>query len=136
MIQGVDPVAIYNFGFAVAPMHYYSGTTGGVDYVKRAMETDPNDDKVADRFGVKYADKDFFDNVLKTDGINKSRKPVGAGAYKYSGEELLIGNDCLYVRNEYFHTVGEGIETAKIKYLTYRYIQDSQLVTTLCEPAL
>lgn len=131
VIQGVDPVAIYNFGFAVAPMHYYSGTTGGVDYVKRAMETDPNDDKVADRFGVKYADKDFFDNVLKTDGINKSRKPVGAGAYKYSGEELLIGNDCLYVRNEYFHTVGEGIENAKIKYLTYRYIQDSQLVTTL-----
>ena len=53
VIQGVDPVAIYNFGFAVAPMHYYSGTTGGVDYVKRAMETDPNDDKVADRFGVK-----------------------------------------------------------------------------------
>ncbi len=134
-LDEVDPVAKYSFGIAVAPMHYYSGKANdGIDYVERAKETDPNNEAVTDRFGVKYADSDFFDRVLKvgdrsTD--NKSGKPVGAGPYKMRDDRLEINRDCRYVRNEHFNTVGEGIENAKIKYLNYRYISDDQIVTAL-----
>ena len=131
VMDEVDPVAKYNFGIVIAPMHYYSGTSGDVDYVQRAMDTDPNNDNVADRFGVKFADGDFFDNVLKVDSINKSSKPVGAGPYKMRDDRLEINRDCRYVRNEHFETVGDGIENAKIKYLNYRYISDDQIVTSL-----
>lgn len=127
-IQGVDPVAIYNFGFVIAPMHYYSGSIGGVDYVDRANKN-WNDSTKSDRFGVKYADSDFFDKVLKDS--NKQSKPVGAGPYKCLGDRLYSGTDCRYERNEYFETVGSGINNAKIKYLNYRYVSDSQLVNTI-----
>lgn len=127
-ISGVDPVAIYNFGFVVAPMHYYSGAIGGTNYVERAGQF-WNDATKSDRFGVKYGDSDFFDKVLKDTA--KQAKPVGAGPYKCLNDRLKTNNDCRYERNTYFETLGSGISNAKIKYLTYRVVSDSQLVNTI-----
>ena len=139
-LDGVDPVAKYNFGITISPMHYYSGTVKDadgvdVDYIERAMTNNPDDEDVADRFGVKYADSEFFDNVLKIDSFNKSSKPVGAGPYMIcktnADGRLEINKECKYERNPYFESLGTGIENANIKYLTYRYISDDQLVSTL-----
>ncbi len=134
-IKGVDPKAIYNFAFAVAPMHYYSGEFEKKDYVKQAME-----DTTGTKFGVKFADKDFFSSVLQD--TEKNKKPVGAGVYKVSnqkGDETNVsGNDfysnnwVYFVRNEYFHTVGgDAIQNAKIKYLRYKVVNSDKLLQAL-----
>lgn len=128
-LNGVDPVAIYNFGFTVAPMHYYSGKVGDIDYVELCKNTDPNNEAVANRFGVAYANNEFFTSVLSSPAKNK--KPVGAGAYKVIGDRLLESKDCKYERNTYFETVGTGLSNAKIKYLTYRSITEDQIINAL-----
>ncbi len=122
-INGVDPKAIYNFGFSVAPMHYYSDTYKGVDYINEA------DGKT--KFGVAFGDSGFFETVLK----KNSARPMGAGSYKASGTSA---NDFWgttgyvnFVRNEHFYTVGEGLENAKIKYLKYREITSDSLMQYL-----
>ena len=129
-INGIDPVAIYNFGFGVAPMHYYSGKVGDIDYVERCNNNYKNPD-VSDRFGVPYASTEFFDNVLKAS--SKTAKPVGAGVYMVqSGNDRILQNkDCLYERNPYFETVGSGLSNAKIKYFKYCSRTEDQLVNTL-----
>ncbi len=64
-INGVDPKAIYNFGFTVAPVHIY----GNGDEV----------DIANDNFGVTFGDSDFQANVIQSfDNVNI---PVGAGPY-------------------------------------------------------
>lgn len=132
-INGVDPKAIYNFAFSVAPMHYYSGEYNGVDYRETA--------KNGENFGVAFREKDFFDNVLQAP--EKSGLPVGAGVYKASnlnGGKVNKDNFCennwvYFERNPYFETVdGEGstaITNAKIKYLRYKVVGSDKIITSL-----
>ncbi len=131
-INGVDPKAIYNFAFAVAPMHYYSGTFDGVDYVAKA-------DGISN-FGVAFNNNKFFEDVLQADA--KNAKPVGAGAYQVSNEkgetgssvdgtEFYSNNWVYFARNDYFETVGEGMNNAKIKYLHYRVVNSDKLIQAL-----
>ncbi len=130
-INGIDPKAIYNFSFAVAPMHYYSGTFKGVDYVAKA-------DGVTN-FGVEFYNNEFFEGVLQAD--HKNSKPVGAGAYQVSnkngatvdvkGEEFYENNWVYFARNDYFETVGSGLNNAKIKYLHYRVVNSDKLIQAL-----
>lgn len=143
VINGVDPVAIYNFGFTVAPMHYYSGSYGGTDYLKIAQDTvingdynDPN--KGADyRFGVKAGDINFLNDVVGNS--DKTLLPVGAGAYKVSDQNggagsattFWDGTTAYYQRNDQFYTVGSGLHNAKIKYLRYRVVTDDMMMTAL-----
>lgn len=137
VINGQDPAAIWNFGFAVTPMHYYSGTYEGVDYVKLAMDTDPNSDTVSNHFGVKLGVQGFFKNVLNAP--QKASVPVGAGPYQVSDENygdgspttFYKGNVAYYKRNENFHTVGSGIDNAKIKYLRYMVVKDDRIISSL-----
>ncbi len=134
-INGIDPKAEYNFAFAVAPMHYYSGTFEGVDYVKAAME-DTNHEK---NFGVAFNNNQFFEKVLKAP--EKNAKPVGAGAYQASnqkfatenvkGEDFYSNNWVYFARNNYFETVGDEIENAKIKYLHYKVVSSDMLIQAL-----
>ena len=129
VINKVDPAAIYNFAFTVAPLHYYSGEFGGVDYVKQARENwqDPN---VDNRFGVCFMNSDFMDKVI---GSADKNVPVGAGAYKMKeGESKFYdGSMVRYQRNEYFETLGSEIENAKIKYLNYVYTTDDTMLDKL-----
>ncbi len=132
-INDVDPKAIYNFAFAVAPMHYYAGGTytDGIDYASIA------DGKT--KFGVKWGDKGFFDTILQA--TEKNKLPVGAGAYKASnakgaetgvnGDQFYNNNYVYFTRNDYFETVGTGLYNANIKYLTYRVVSSDNLVQQL-----
>ncbi len=130
-INDVDPKAIYNFAFAVAPMHYYSGEYNGVDYVAKA------DGKA--NFGVKYGDNGFFENVLQAP--EKNKKPVGAGVYMASnesgastdvkGSDFYKDNYVYFVRNDYFETVGSGVYNANIKYLNYKVVNSDKLLQAL-----
>ncbi|MDE6667898.1 MAG: hypothetical protein K2K38_06090 [Clostridia bacterium] len=126
-IKGVDPAAIYNFAFTVAPMHYYSGTFGGKDYVAEAQANWRNPD-ASNRFGVCFQNSDFMTNVIGSKNV-----PVGAGAYKMKvGEsQFYDGSMVRYERNENFTTLGSGVENAKIKYLNYVYTTDDQIVNSL-----
>ena len=130
-INGIDPKALYNFAFAVAPMHYYSGEFNGVDYVKEA------DGKT--KFGVAFNNNVFFEDVLQAD--EKNAKPVGAGVYQasndkgktenVSGDEFYSNNWVYFARNNYFETVGKGLHNAKIKYLHYRVVNSDKLIQAL-----
>ncbi len=126
-INGVDPKAIWNFAFSVAPMHYYAGQqyaakANGVDY-----------------FGVEYNNKEFFQNVLQ-DPV-KNALPMGAGAYQASnssgastgvdGDDFYSGSWVYFTRNNYFNTVGSGLNNAKIKNLWYKVVPNDQILNSL-----
>lgn len=138
VVNGVDPKAIWNFGFTVAPMYYYSGTYGGVNYIELCNQTDPSNSSVSNRFGVKFGDKNFFDTIVGS--TEKSKKPMGAGVYKAtdsngsdnsSGSNFRTNGWVYYKRNEYFNTVGSGLCNAKIKYMRYREVKDDDLINFL-----
>lgn len=125
-INGIDPKAIWNFAFTVAPMHYYS-----------------NAEQVAlfdgvSHFGVDFGSKTFFDEVLKDPA--KNGLPVGAGAYKATDAKdsdtptrdgFYSNNYAYYKRNEYFETVGEGLNNAKIRLFRYRVVSSDNIVNAL-----
>ncbi len=121
-IYKVDPKAIWNFAFTVAPMYYYSSA--------EAIENT--------KFGVKFGDYDFFTNTLKSD--DKSGLPVGAGVYKATtarvGDKLDRYSFCdsnwvYFERNEYFETMGDGITNAKIRLLRYKVVESDKVITAL-----
>ncbi|MDE7380245.1 MAG: hypothetical protein K2N14_04245 [Clostridia bacterium] len=144
-IKGIDPKAKWNFGFSVAPMHYYSGSYGGVNYVEEAMN-DYNSGKLyndtATHFGVKFKDIKFMDTVLAAS--SKNGLPMGAGAYKctnygavsgkggtVNAQTFFYNNVAYFERNDQFTTVGSGIDNANIKFITYRVISDDKIVEAL-----
>lgn len=133
-IYGIDPKAEYNFSFPIAPLYYYSSTNyNGKNYVQKAMEDTKNEE-----FGIEFGDSNFFQNVIssKDKGV-----PVGAGAYKAadmfgndnpSKDEFNLDlNNCYFKRNEYFETVGDKVQNAKIKYVNYQVVQDTQIMDKL-----
>ena len=69
-IKDVDPKAIWNFAFSVAPMYYYSDAEhiAKFDYVSN--------------FGVEYASQTFMNEVVNSPA--KIGVPVGAGPYAAS----------------------------------------------------
>lgn len=136
-IKGADPKAKWNFSFAVAPMYYYSDE----EHYNAAM-ADYNEGRVyngtATNFGVECRNRDWFREVLGS--TEKTRLPMGAGAYKCStynrSDNLNSGtffynNTAYFERNEYFTTLGDGVENAKIKYVTYAQTPDDQIVESL-----
>lgn len=66
-INGVDPKAIWNFSFAVAPHHYYS------DPAKYPVDIANN------KFGVEFGSFTFMTEVIKS--TRNVQVPMGAGAY-------------------------------------------------------
>lgn len=120
-IYKVDPKAIWNFSFIVAPMYYYS-----------------NADAIANTpYGVKFGDYDFFTNVLKAN--DKNGLPVGAGVYQATTQSggsadrySFCNNNWVYFkRNEYFETMGAGISNAKIRLLRYKVVESDKIITAL-----
>lgn len=125
VVNGVDPKAIWNFAFSVAPMNYYS-----------------NADAIANKdghspFGVVFSDGHFMNEVVGA--AEKTALPKGAGVYKASsfngqnvtGKTFCENNFVHYERNEYFHTVGKELSNAKIKYIKYKVTGDENIMSAL-----
>ncbi|MDE6059925.1 MAG: hypothetical protein K2G31_00400, partial [Clostridia bacterium] len=149
-INDVDPKAIYNFSFTVAPMYYYSTTNwNGKNYIKD-MEDDfaaweaaynRGENYSMSHFGLEFGSNDFMLEVVKPE--SKNGVPVGGGPYMASNEsgrddgrvtasEFKDNNNFInYVRNPYFHTVGEKLENAKIKYVRFKIVDADQIVNYL-----
>ena len=70
-INGVDPKAIWNFAFSVAPQHYYTAADYG---------DEPHSVDIANHnYGVDYASFAFHTTVIQSQ--KNIRVPMGAGAY-------------------------------------------------------
>lgn len=69
-VNGVDPKAIYNFGFTVAPAHYYGEGSGKVI------------DIANNEFGVPWSDSNFQSKVIQSQ--RNQEVPMGAGPYMAS----------------------------------------------------
>ena len=127
-INGVDPKAVWNFAFSVAPQHYYGkGSPVGVDIVNN-------------QFGVEFSSFDYMRDVLQTPDNNKL--PMGAGAYKVtdrSGSDTpdrndFFSNNIVYFKaNTYFETVGAGLNNPKIEKVRYQVISASNALAALEE---
>ncbi len=121
-INDVDPKAIWNFAFTVAPMYYYS-----------------NEEQIAkfdyeENFGVEYVSQSFMDNVVKDPA--KLSVPVGAGPYaasKASGgienieEGDFYSQGVIYFERNPYYVMGP----AKIKKIRYQVISSAQMLNTL-----
>ena len=76
-VDGTDPKAIYNFGFSVAPAHYYS-----------ADSQYPNGrpiDIANHQYGVEFGDSDFQSKTIQSQ--QHVEVPLGAGAFKATDEK-------------------------------------------------
>lgn len=121
-IKKVDPKAIWNFSFGVAPMYYYSD-----------QEHIDKFDYVAN-FGVEYSSTDFMTKVVKNS--DKIGVPVGAGPYaasKSSGGitgikagEFYDAGIIYYERNPYY-IMGQ----AKIKKVRYQVVGANRMLDAL-----
>lgn len=135
-INKVDPKAIWNFSFTVAPMHYYSYDGAG----------DEGKWCVNNNYGVVFNSSSFMNDTVKAP--SKLGVPVGAGPYKASREtglgndlypgknEFLNNNRVYYERNTYFDTLdgvenGGPIQNAKVKYFQYKIVNSSVLLQSL-----
>ena len=106
-INGVDPKAIWNFAFSVAPQHYY-GKGYTVDI--------PNN-----KFGVDYGSFDFMSNTVRANEVTKV--PVGAGPYKATNrnnEDNPKGAD-FYVNNIVYFKANDNFMMGKPKIEKLRY---------------
>lgn len=111
VINGVDPKAIWNFSFGVAPMKYYSST-------ELAAAADP----ATFNYGVDFGSIDFMNNHVKAQTI-----PVGAGPYmasNFENETTGITRNEFYSDNQvYFHrNVNFLLGSPKIRLLKYKVI--------------
>ncbi len=121
-INGVDPKAIWNFSFIVAPMYYYSSSEqiALFDY--------------EEHFGVEWGSITFQEKVIKDP--KKLGVPVGAGPYKatdaaHSTGDIVAGkfheNNAIYfARNEYYL-----LGAPATKYIHYQVIPSNNLENAL-----
>ena len=100
-IEGTDPKAIYNFGFTVAPAHYYTAD----DSHPNGREIDIKNNK----FGVEYATASFQSNVIQSQ--QHQEVPMGAGPYQATnekndsnpaGKDFWSSNVIYFKKNEHF----------------------------------
>ena len=120
-IEKVDPKAIWNFGFTVAPMYYYSNAEQIA-----AFDYEAN-------FGVQFGSVEFQDTVIKAP--EKIGVPVGAGPYKATtanGDSSKVtagtfnANNVVYFeRNEHF------MFDVKIKYVDYKVVSTNLMLESL-----
>ncbi len=125
-IDGVDPKAIWNFALTIAPQHYYGeGANTIVDIANN-------------KFGVDFGSFDFMSNVVQS--VRNVKIPMGAGAYKASdasnsdnpGETEFYKNNVVYFKaNNYFETVGEGLNNPYIEKVRYQVVSSNNAIPSL-----
>lgn len=125
-INGVDPKAIWNFGFTVAPYHYYS------DPAKYPVDIENNE------FGVEWSSFDFMSGVLQgknSYGVEKNKMPVGAGPYVATDKSNVDNPDAngFYNDNTVYYKANEDfvMGAPKIKKFRYRYVSSSNALGNL-----
>ena len=120
-INGVDPKAIWNFAFSVAPQHYYAeGYT--VDIANN-------------NFGVDYASFDYMRDVIQS--TRNIKLPMGAGAYKVTDrdnsdtpkEDAFFSNNVVYFKRNDSFIMGQP----KIEKIRYRVVSTSNAIAALEE---
>ena len=110
-IEGIDPKAVWNFSFAVAPQHYYAP----------GYEVDiPNN-----KFGVEFASFKFMKEVIQS--TRNIQVPMGAGPYMATdkdgnsnpdGNAFFSNNVVYYKRNENFLLGAPKIEKVRYQVLS------------------
>ena len=112
-INGVDPKAIWNFAFSVAPQHYYSAANYG--------DQPHSVDIKNHNYGVDYASFSFHTSVIQSQ--KNIRVPMGAGAYVATdannnsnpeGNDFYRDNVVYFKRNNRFMMGTPNIE--KVRY--------------------
>lgn len=130
-IDGVDPKAVWNFAFSVAPQHYYGDATGTKVTVD---EVDIENNK----FGVAFGSYDFMTTVIQSS--RHISVPVGAGAYVATdradsdnpdGNRFYSDNVVYFKANKYFETVGAGLSNAKIDRVRYQVVSSNNALSAL-----
>ena len=120
-INKVDPKAILNFGFTVAPMNYYSSQEeiAKFDYV--------------DNFGVKFGNIEFQDSIVKDPA--KIGVPVGAGPYKATtstGDSSKVEAGTFRANNVvYFERNENFMFDVKIKYVNFQVVSTNLMLEAL-----
>lgn len=127
-INGIDPKAHWNFSFGVAPQHYYGeGSKVGVDIENN-------------KFGVEWSSFEFMKEVVQS--VRNIKLPMGAGPYKVTdrshsdnpGATDFYSNNVVYFKaNNYFETVGTGINNPKIEKIRYQVVSSSNALGALAE---
>lgn len=121
-INKIDPKAIWNFSFGVAPMYYYSNAEqiAAFDY--------------EEHFGVEYGSQSFMTGTVKNS--DKIGVPVGAGPYMASSDDDkregvksgdFLSNNVMYFISNPYYVMGEPL----IKHIRYQVVNTNQLVNTL-----
>ena len=118
-INGIDPKAVWNFAFAVAPQHYYAeGRT--VDIANN-------------KFGVEYNSFDFMKNEIQS--TRNIKVPMGAGAYQATdannnsnpdGNAFYSNNVVYFKRNDNF-LLGQP----KIEKVRYQVVSATNAISVL-----
>ncbi len=147
-INKIDPKAKWNFGFTVAPYHYYSDKGGVTSTTKNKLAGDDALTKSCwenvtevdienNKFGVAWADFDFQTDILQGDntwGVKKTKVPLGAGPYIASdkndgkqptAEGFFNNNIVYYIANENFSLNGVEADGGKFvpKIRKMRYME-------------
>ncbi len=121
-IHKVDPKAIWNFAFTVAPMYYYSD------------QEHINKFDYEENFGVEYSSQSFMNNVVKAP--EKIGVPVGAGPYQASkasgGTDNVTSGDfrskgVIYYESNPHYLMGEP----KIKHIRYQVVAQNRMTDAL-----
>lgn len=125
-INGIDPKAIWNFAISIAPQHYYGqGSSVGVDIAN-------------DQFGVEFATFSFMSEIIQSP--RNVKLPMGAGSYKVTdannsdnpSENAFYKDNIVYFKaNNYFETVGSGINNAKIEKIRYQIVSSNNAIGAL-----
>ncbi|MBQ8879901.1 MAG: hypothetical protein IJY69_03555 [Clostridia bacterium] len=118
-INGVDPKAIWNFAFSVAPQHYYAPSQT-VDIVNN-------------KFGVVFGSYEFMKNEIQS--IRNIKIPMGAGAYKATNAQSsdnpgindFFTNNVVYFKSNQHFLLG----TPKIDKIRYQVVSASNAVDAL-----
>ncbi len=120
-INGTDPKAKWNFGFTVAPHHYYS------DAEKYPV------DIANDKFGVEWASYKFMTDIIQ--GGKKNKVPLGAGPYvatnRSNGDDPAANE--FYTDNIVYYKANENflMGAPKIKKMQYVVVSSSNALDRL-----
>ena len=123
-VNGTDPKAIYNFGFTVAPAHYYTADSEHPN--GRTIDIKNN------QFGVEFADADFQSKVIQSQ--EHVEVPVGAGAYvatNLNNDDNPSGSDFWNSNIVYFKANDNFMFDVKAKKLRMQVVSSTNAIDKL-----